>query len=166
MNGEKENKNKTAWIKKKMESLNIKNYSTSVSADRSIAEIEKLLSLFGASKIMKEFGGDGTVSTLAFVYNGMAYKLPANKEGVYEVMFSDKRGSSRRDAAANRDKKAYNVAWRLMKDWVYTQLSIIVAKQATPEQIMLPFQWDGKRTFYQAYAEGLVRLEDKSGGIE
>jgi hypothetical protein len=140
--------------------LNLKNYTTSVPAERSIGEIEGLLSMFGATAVMKEYGGDGQVSSLAFKYQDNIYKLPANKGGVYEVLFTTK-SSSRRDEEANRDRRAYNVAWRLIKDWVYTQLSIIVAKQATPEQIMLPFLWDGKRTFFQAYTEGLIRLENK-----
>jgi hypothetical protein len=139
----------------------MKNYTTSVSADRSILEIEQMLQKFGATAVMKEFLMDGRVNSMTFKIGEMAFKLPANVEGVHKVMFKEKRSSSRRDAMKNREEQSYRTAWRVLKDWIYAQLSIIASGQALPEEIMLPFMFDGKRTLYQAYKEGRLQLEQK-----
>ena len=144
-----------------MKELKLKNYTTQIGASRTIMEIEKLLSMFGAQAVMKEYAGDGTVRSLAFRLNEKTYKLPANVDGVKAVMFDKMKVSKRVDVIRNRDKQAYNTAWRIIKDWIYTQLSLIVSGQAQPDEIMLPFLFDGKRTLYQSYKEGRIQIEDK-----
>jgi hypothetical protein len=42
----------------------LKNFSTEVAAERSIAEIEKIITSFGAQAIAKEFSADGRVRSL------------------------------------------------------------------------------------------------------
>ena len=136
----------------------LKNYTTGVSAIRSIAEIEVLLASFGASAVLKEFLSDGTVQSLSFKFKDKGYKLPANVEGVFNVMYEEKKQSHRRDVAVNRVKQAYNTAWRIIRDWVNAQLSIIASGQAQPEEVLLPYLWDGKRTLYQAYKDGGLKI--------
>ena len=138
--------------------VNLKNYSTSVPADRSIAEIEKLLAMFGASAIMKEYSGEGKVITLSFKYENNGYKLPVNTNGVYNVMYGEAKAYHARNAMKNREEQAYRVAWRLLKDWIHAQMSIVASGQATPEQIMLPYMFDGHRTLYEAYKDGKLQL--------
>lgn len=133
--------------------FNIKNYTTEISAERSIAEIEKLLASFGTTEIRKEYLGDGRIHALSFKIEGDVFKLPANVNGVKHIMFKDKRDSSRRDVMRNRDIRAYNVAWRVIKDWVHAQLSLIFSNQAPPKQLFFGHMYDGKRTMYQFYLE-------------
>lgn len=139
------------------------NYTTGVSASRSIAEIEQMLALFGATATMKENTADGRITALAFKIGDKTYKLPANADGVKKVLYEGKRTSSRRDAMLNRDKNSYNVAWRIMKDWVHAQLSIIASGQAQPDEVLLPYMYDVKnnRTLYQAFKEGNLQLTHK-----
>lgn len=139
----------------------LKNYTTQISAEKSIFEIEQLLNSFGATKTMKEFTAEGKVKSLAFMIDTKSFKLPANVEGVKNVLFKDKRYSGKRDAMANRNETAYRVAWRVLRDWIYSQLSVVASGQAQPDEMLLPFIYDGKRTLYQAYKEGFLQLENK-----
>jgi hypothetical protein len=139
----------------------IKNYSTSVSAERSIAEIEKILALFGAEAIMKEYLADGRVRGLQFKLNNKIFKLPANVNGVREAIFAGKRKYYGRDTMKGRDTRAYNVTWRILKDWIHAQLSLIASGQAHPQEIFLPYLFDGERTLYQIYAEGRLLTSGK-----
>lgn len=134
--------------------FNIKNYTTEVSAERSVAEIEKLLASFGATAIMKEFFSDGKVQVLSFKLEDKVFKLPANINGVKEILFSGRRGYYGRDSMKNREERAYRVAWRIIKDWIHSQLSLIASGQAQPQEIFFPYMYDGERTLYQSYIEG------------
>ncbi len=91
--------------------FNIKNYTTDVPADRSILEVEKLLTLFGAQLIIKEYDTDGRVHSLTFKLETDAFKLPANVGGVKEILFKGKRPSPTKEMQKSREKKAYRVAW-------------------------------------------------------
>lgn len=137
-----------------MNKFNIKNYSTEVSGERSIREIEKMLTLFGAEAIIKEYLKDGTCYSLAFKIDDNAYKLPSNVKGVKAILYEGKRSYSGRDSEKKRDQRAYRVAWRILKDWIHSQLSLIASGQSIPEEVLLPYMYDGKRTLYQAYKEG------------
>lgn len=131
--------------------FNIKNYTTDVPADRSILEIEKLLTLFGAVAIIKEYDADGKVHSLSFKLQTDAFKLPANVEGVKEILFKGTRSSPTKEMEKRREVKAYRVAWRIIKDWTHSQLSLIASGQAQPLEIFLPYMFDGKLTFFEKF---------------
>lgn len=134
----------------------MKNYTTDVPASRSIGEIEKLLSHFGAAAVMKEFTSDGRVHSLSFKLQDKAFKLPANINGVKKILYTDVRPHHSKNGMKRRDDRANRVAWRILKDWIHAQLSLIASGQAHPEQIFLPYLYDGKskRTLYETYVEG------------
>lgn len=131
--------------------FNIKNYTTDVPAERSISEIEKLLALFGATAIMKEFFSDGKVQALSFKYEGDVFKLPANIKGVKAILFEGKKDHDRKELIRSREARAYRVSWRIIKDWIHAQLSLISSGQAHPREIFLPYMFNGKLTFYEVY---------------
>lgn len=142
----------------------MKDYTTGVTAETSIAEIEKMLIGFGATAIHKECLA-GEIISVAFMITGKAYKLPANKKGVYAVLFEGVRPHHSRDGMKARDERAYRVAWRIIKDWLHSQLSIIASGQAQPEQVLLPYMYHNGKTLYEAYVQGLLdikKLPDKS----
>jgi len=129
----------------------MKNYTTDISADRSILEIEKFLTLFGAGAIIKEYTSDGRVHSLTFRLQDEAFKLPANVSGVKDILYKSTRSHYSSDGAKRREEKAYRVAWRIIKDWTHAQLSLIASGQAQPQEIFLPYLFDGKRTLFQKY---------------
>jgi|WetSurMetagenome_2_1015567.scaffolds.fasta_scaffold472426_2 hypothetical protein len=144
--------------------MKIKNFSTGVAANKSIAEIEKILTDFGAEAIMKSYTGDGKVKSLAFKYQNNAYMLPSNVDGVYQVMFANKKTYRKVNANKNREEQAYRIAWRLLKDWIHAQISIVYSGQATPDQIMLPYMYNGQKTVYEMYKAGKLQLQEAKDG--
>ena len=138
--------------------MKIKNYTTTVSAEKSIHEIEKILSQFGATHVMKTYSGEQVIA-LAFRYNEQGFQLPANIEKVEATMFGD-------DSTKRQKEQAQRTAWRLIKDWVYSQISIILVGQAEMKEVFLPYLWNGKRTLYQAHKEGLLELEHRENGVD
>ena len=129
----------------------MKNYTTDISADRSILEIEKFLTLFGAKAIIKEYTPDGRVHSLMFKLIDDAFKLPANVNGVKEILYKSSRSAHSGDGAKRREERACRVAWRIIKDWIHAQLSLIASGQAQPREIFFPYMFDGKRTLFQKY---------------
>jgi len=142
--------------------MKLKNYSTSVKPEKSIMQIELLLSDFKASAIMKEYQSDGKVRTIAFRLNEVPYKLPMNTEGVKNVIFKNKRYTGRVNGMKSRDDKAYRISCRIIKDWLHSQLSLIMSGQAQPDEILLPYIYNGQKTLYEAFKDkelGKFQLE-------
>jgi hypothetical protein len=129
----------------------MKNYTTDISAERSILEIEKLLTLFGAEAVIKKYTTEGRVDSLMFQLQGDAFKLPANVKGVEEILYESSRSARSGDGMKRRGERSYRVAWRIIKDWTHAQLSLIASGQAQPQEIFLGYMFDGKRTLFQKY---------------
>lgn len=116
------------------------NYTTSIPADKSITEIQKMLAKAGASAIMTEYDDVGRIHALSFRIklgeNEVSFKLPTDPRPVLEVLRQQKRRNSR--VQANEDQ-ALRVAWRIVKDWVEAQLAIIETQMVTTAQVFLPY---------------------------
>lgn len=139
------------------------NYTTEVPADRSIMAIKKLLVEFGANAIMEEYLSDGKIYSIAFKIGTRSYKLPVNYDGVKRVLFENKRTRGV-DSDRKRDEQSYRVSWRILHDWIHSQLSLVKSGQAMADQVLLPYMmFDGKRTLYEAYKQGGLKIEDKRG---
>ena len=116
------------------------NYTTSISADKTIGEIQKLLVRAGARAILANYRDDGTIDALSFqmpVEAGqlVGFKLPCNHEPVLLILERDPKVPNR---LKDRDQ-ALRVAWRIVKDWVEAQLAIIETRMVKPEQVFLPY---------------------------
>lgn len=128
----------------------LKNFSTTVKAYKTIAEIEKLLTDNGAKGIMKEFAPDGTIKLLYFMIatkNGdISYKLPCDFLRIRETLIKlkkDKKINIPMNKAQSLDH-AINVGWRILKDWIYTTISMINIEQTSFEEIFLPYAYNSK----------------------
>ena len=141
-------------IKMNKTEFKLKNYTTTISVTKTVMQIEELLAKFGASHIMKEFLEDGTITSLMFKVNENSYNLPINSEGVYILLFKDKRGNMQQ-----HKEQSERIAWRVLKDWLHAQLSLIASGQAEPEQVLLPYMTDGNCTMYDRYKKGLLLLK-------
>lgn len=139
----------------------LKNQYTTVSAEKSISDVERLLTTFGATAIMKEYYTDGRCRALMFRIGLAGYKIPVNDEGVKKCLWIGRR-TSRVNGLRSREEQAYRVAWRIIKDWVHSQLSIVKSGQASTEEVLLAYMFDGKRTLYQAYTQGALQIEGKN----
>jgi hypothetical protein len=134
----------------------IKNYSTAIAVDKTIGEIEKILSVHGAKRVMKEYGPDGIIAMLAFTIdtpNGeMPVKLPARierMEGVFKVLVSQHKLPQ--SYWGNREQAA-RTAWRTIKDWVDAQMALVEVEMAKCEEIFLPYVYSERmgQTLFEA----------------
>lgn len=133
----------------------IANYSTTVNPHKSIAEIERILAANGVRAISKDYGDDGNPCGLTFMIfahgQPVNFRLPANVEGVYQVLQLS-------DDVPRRFKtgdQARRVAWRILKDWIRAQMAIIEAGLSSTLEVFLPYAVrprDG-RTMFQAFSE-------------
>lgn len=131
------------------------NYTTSISADRTIGEIQSKLAKAGARQIMHGYDAEGNCCELSFriptKFGDVAFLLPANITAVDAIL---RRQRSRiRDYSALREQ-ATRVGWRILKDWVEAQLALIETGMVTVEQVFLPFAQNASgQTVYEAFLE-------------
>ena len=140
----------------------LKNYTSGVPVERTLARIEAALVGGGAVNVSKDYKG-GALDAVCFVVVNpetgmrMAVRLPANSEGVYQAMRSAIKRPRRGTLEKLRDQ-ANRTAWKLIQDWIEVQMSLIAMQQAEFLQVFLPYVWDGERTFYTALKDGGFKL--------
>lgn len=141
----------------KIDGFKLKSYTTKIKPKKSLSEIEDFLTKFGATAIMKDIDSNKLVNVIAFKINNKMFKLPLNVEGVKVLLFSNNTKLNS-EAKTNR---AYMVACRVLREWVHAQLSLVASGQAEPEQVLLPYFYNGKETIYDLYNSGAFELEYK-----
>ena len=119
----------------------IANYTTSVAADKTVAEIQRLLAAAKATAILSEFS-DGIAIAVSFriktEFGVLTFRLPANIDGVYAAL---QRSRTIGPKFRTRDQAA-RVAWRIILHWLDAQLAMIQAGLVKLEQIFLPYAQD------------------------
>ena len=98
----------------------IANYTTSVAADKTVAEIQRLLAAAKATAILSEFS-DGIAIAVSFriktEFGVLTFRLPANIDGVYAAL---QRSRTIGPKFRTRDQAA-RVAWRIILHWLDAQ---------------------------------------------
>lgn len=139
----------------------LKNYTTKIKAFKTISEIESILASNGARAIMKDFDTDGQINLIYFMIEtkqgNITYKLPCDYKRVNQVLIrlqKTKKISLSVYKAQDIDH-AINVGWRIVKDWLAAQLSLIIIEMASLEEIFLPYAlYPGtKQTFFEKMKE-------------
>lgn len=135
----------------------ILNYTTSVTAERTVDQLTKMLVANKASAILTEFE-DGRPVGLAFklkTANGPSeYSLPCRWRQVQAVLFEQ-----RVEPRYRGDEHCLNVAWRILKDWTEAQIAIVQAGLVTVDEVFLPYRLIAPgQTVYQRM---VLQLEDK-----
>lgn len=132
----------------------IKNYTTSVPANRSIEEIQSSLVKHGATGVLYEYEqGTGRIAALKFKLsiqgNDIGFSLPVNWRLFQAVL--KKQQIKRWDD----EDYAYRVAWRNIRDWVLAQLALFETQMVELPQIFLPFvQSQNGKTLYEQIEKG------------
>lgn len=127
----------------------IKNFTTKVSVEQTINDLQKILAKAKASAIMTEYA-NGLPSALSFRVevegSDIHFCLPVKIDGVAAAL--------KRDRQYRDDAHARRVAWRIVKDWCDSQMALIDAGQAELAQVFLPYaQTQSGETFYK-YLQG------------
>jgi len=137
----------------------IKNYTTTVPANRSIDEIRQSLVDHGATGMLFEYEEDtGIISELRFRLrikdNDVFFSLPVNLRKFQEVL-------KQQEVKRWDDKNyVYRVAWRNLRDWVFSQMALYETQMVELPQVFLPFatNQDGK-TIYEKIIDGQLLLD-------
>lgn len=144
----------------------IKCAETDVPVSRSVMEIERMLAAFGARRIFKDYDGAGQPIGLAFIisteHGDMPVKMPAEVQSVRQVLrehVRDKLLTRRFNEDPWAKDQAARIAWRVLHDWLYAQLTIVKVQMTKPEQIFLPYIYSEKlgKTVFQVFEEQKFR---------
>ncbi|NCB52260.1 MAG: hypothetical protein EOM54_10315 [Clostridia bacterium] len=132
----------------------IKNYTTKISANQSLGEIQGALAMGGATKIMVDYDS-GKPAAVSFALNGprgiQGFSLPAAVEGTLRVFAKQKVKADRAQAEMT--------AWRNVRDWVLAQMALVESCDVPVDQVFLPYLADKQgRTLYEVYASGQLML--------
>lgn len=135
------------------------NYTTSVPAVRTIAQITEILARSGARQVLTEYGPSGIATGIAFAVETpgglQQYHLPVDVAAIAAVMKGDRNISPR----FRTPEQAERVGWRITKDWLEAQLAIIATRMVTFDQVMLPYMnAGGGRTVYELYRDQQLAL--------
>lgn len=147
--------------------MKLRNYTTSISVDKTYAEIAGILAEMGAQAVMCEYNGSKVLSAIAFrvdtAFGLMDYRLPAKIDKIHKEIQKSKYSGLRRNRRT--EEQAAKIAWRIIKDWIDAQMSLIMADQVEIEQVFLPYMQmgnEGKTVYDFAKDGGLTKLEHKS----
>lgn len=137
----------------------ILNYTTSISTEKTAAEIQKKLAIAKAQAVLCEYDDETVMCAMSFriaTPHGMIFfRLPANTQGVYKALLND----SKVPKKLKSKEQAARVAWRILKDWVEAQLAIVDAEMADMTEVFLPYaqNQDGV-TVYQSLEQGGFKM--------
>ena len=137
----------------------IKNYTTTISVNKTIGEIQGILSKHGATAIMTEYN-NGNVTGLSFkimtLRGELGIRLPSNTDRVLQVLKNQRKNNNQ---VKDTFEQANKVAWRIIKDWVDAQMAILETEMVEMEQIFLPYVLNNKgKTLYQEFKENQLLL--------
>lgn len=132
----------------------ILNYTTSITVEKTTAEIQRKLALAGAQAVMCEYNDDGLLSAMSFriitASGPISFRLPANYDGVLVALENSRKVPAR---LCNYEQAA-RVSWRIIKDWIEAQLAIVEAELAQLEEVFLPYaQNESGKTLYETIKE-------------
>lgn len=141
------------------------NYTTSISAPKTVGEMQEMLARHGAQRIAVDYE-NGCPSALSFAletpHGVQLFTLPVNIDAMHRLLaLKDQRGELKSGVKATRSSReqAERVAWRIMKDWLGAQLALIESSMVDLTQVMLPYlRVDENRTLWQAYQDQPLEL--------
>ena len=151
----------------------ILNYTTTVPAEKTVAQIIALLARKNASSITQDFYPDGRVKAIRFIMRvgqlPVVFALPSNVDGVAGILAKEKpykaRSQGSRDQYTMRQREdAERISWRILKDWVEAQIALIESGQADPAQVFMPYaQRENGQTMYQLWLESTQKALPNGG---
>lgn len=147
--------------------MNLKNYTSTTPAEKSIAAIKKTLVRMGAKNINEEYK-DQVLIKVKFLIdvngNTIAFDLPANVEACYQAFLKTLNRNKNGDFHGSVDlnkwmQQAERTAWKLIADWVEVQASMIYLEQAEVVQVFMPYAiTKNGSTIYEVFKSGGMKM--------
>ena len=143
------------------------NYTTSVSAERSIAEIQADLVAHGATAVAITYDQNhagkavGITWKVDTAHGNLPFTLPIDVEAIQKVLA----GQGVRGVRVGY-YHCHRVGWRIVRDWVRAQMAIIETEMVDLEQVFLPYLYLGAdQTLYDhMMGEGQLGLKALASG--
>ena len=145
----------------------IKNFSTEIPVVRTIAEIEKMLTKYGATQIMKEYKGEEPVMLVFAImteHGQMGIRLPIHPEKIMTVFKLQVSSGLLPNKYLDGDwayAQSQRVGWRIIKDWLDAQITLLNIDMVKVEEIFLPYIYNKKldMTVYEMLERGKFNLD-------
>lgn len=116
----------------------ILNYTTSISAQKTVGEITSILASHRAKAVLMNYDNEGQIESLSFQIatpqGEIGIRLPVDPTAILKVMA--RQGVTKK--YLNRTH-ATRVAWRIVKDWLKAQMAIVETEMVRTEQVFLPY---------------------------
>lgn len=134
--------------------VNIKNYTSGITASKSVSKIEELLVSMGAQNINKSYK-NGKLDAISFLINvngnTVPFKLPAKVDQVSEALLKTYKRLTP-IARRNVAEQAERTAWKICSDWVEIQATMIKLQQAEFVEVFLPYVYkvEQDQTFFES----------------
>jgi len=133
----------------------LKNYTSQVSASRSVAYIEACLTKNGARQILKEYDHNGQIDSICFIVPvdgvDMPFKLPARISECERVLRANISRRARPETIKKIPKQAVRTAWKILSDWVEAQMAMIELAQVELTEVFMPYIYNIqlKQTYFE-----------------
>lgn len=129
----------------------ILNYTTQIDAFKTVSEIEYILMKHKAKSIMKNYEGE-SISGLSFLIDTgrqqVPVKLPVRIDECLKVLQKEKQRGTKNIKTTR--EQAERVAWRILKDWIESQMALLDIEMVRFEEIFLPYiELQGGETIYE-----------------
>lgn len=124
----------------------IKNYTTQITVEKTVGEIENILSKHGAKKILKEYDGAGNVVGVSFIIDlpigTVPFKLPIELKAWIALINQAVKDKKLPKRFLNDAEQSRKVGWRVIRDWIDAQMALVETKTVKFEQVFLPYVFD------------------------
>lgn len=126
---------------------------TTVSVEKTVAEIEEILRIHKATLVQKRYD-NGRIQALSFIHSGVPFQLPAKVDSLYQVIATAKKSSPRspyrwgsipKDIERAWYAQAERCAWRNVMAWVKAQLALVEIGLVTVTEVFLPYMLVGSQ---------------------
>lgn len=132
--------------------------TTKKSPEQTVAEIQMLLSKYGAKQVMTSYNDDGFLSGMSFsiLLNDtlIPFQLPCDHLPLW------KRAERGETAYIRDEQQARRVAWRQILRWIEAQLALVDLQMVKVEEVFLPYiiTSSGKTLYEHTRDGGLTKL--------
>lgn len=136
----------------------IKNYTTKVPVNKTIMEIEYLLSKYGATDILKKYENGQVIAIMFRVQikgQYFPYKLPLEEAKISEIFRKAVEKGEIPKKFIKDKEQSRRTGFRIIKDWIDSQMSLVEINLVELEEVLLPYMYDEKqdKTVYELFKE-------------
>lgn len=128
-----------------------------IPAVKTAGEIQGILAAHGANAILTEYDQSEVIALsfkLATPQGEAGFRLPVNARAILKVLERD-----RVPRKYQTYEQAQRVAWRIIKDWVASQVAIVEAEMVRMEEVFMPYLLvNPKQTLFEKWESGQLSL--------